>query len=728
MQGPSLHRLSKPVTGNADGPQAPLLSEKQYHCLRFSTPVPRDSVQWLNVFRWGEFTVELYLQTLRNDRHFSRGKRLSIPGVEVAEVTLGDASMPGETALKASRHGNTQLLKPGTGLYLQPTEALYLDRDRLAQDDTKEDSKEWMSLADLSRDDSSCLEGCVQLERRWMLWHEFMKEYSSLDDWLQSAEKLAASPNSSHVLYITAKEELQKFESLRTEARLRLAQLDSLSQRSRILLGLFRGAMRTRLVEMTKECGRRWDQLSTTVDSVCRRLKHFVLQREDFERQREEMAVWLADMDLRLTEVEHFSERNTCAKMRQLQGFQQAVAESACRLNALLEQGEELIQRSEPADAQSIESQLQELLLYCARVFQGLGRLHTRLLSMRLVFEEDWPLCPDSGCPSETVLEEDAVVDHSTSPPAQNSTAQLCHEHLVLEWDPSVDIGGSISHDDADSSYFSASAGVCSAEELLTKDPLRRRAYLSPADSRKAQTCVQQPVTERSLEGVAPPRAPVPDAGRLQYDGLWKTSTPDSHSPEPVTFDPERISAWLGQTHRLCSKAVQTELAPQQCSSFTSSPSTQEEERRRRWGEWSIWRMCSPRGPPTHCKHKTCVPLSQVTFHLTPAAVIQTHSLELKTRCLKRPCSSDSEEDSSRNKTHRGQVVSADRCGPWSQRSFKLMDVLRAPALLYVLLALLLVVVIWPPAVLQDNQCHRSNSLERSFHFALRYVNGPPPT
>ncbi len=31
------------------------------------------------------------------------------------------------------------------------------------------------------------------------------------------------------------------------------------------------------------------------------------------------MAVWLADMDLRLTEVEHFSGKDTCSKMRQLQ-------------------------------------------------------------------------------------------------------------------------------------------------------------------------------------------------------------------------------------------------------------------------------------------------------------------------------------------------------------------------------------------------------------------------
>lgn len=34
------------------------------------------------------------------------------------------------------------------------------------------------------------------------------------------------------------------------------------------------------------------------------------------------MAIWLADMDLRLAEVEHYSGSNTCDKMRQLQVHQ----------------------------------------------------------------------------------------------------------------------------------------------------------------------------------------------------------------------------------------------------------------------------------------------------------------------------------------------------------------------------------------------------------------------
>lgn len=74
------------------------------------------------------------------------------------------------------------------------------------------------------------------------------------------------------------------------------------------------------------------------------------------------------------------------------------------------------------------------------------------------MFEEDWVLCPDSGCPSETLLEEESVKDHSLALPVQSNPSQVCPEQLVLEWDPSVDIGGSISHD-ADSSYLSAGAG-----------------------------------------------------------------------------------------------------------------------------------------------------------------------------------------------------------------------------------------------------------------------------
>lgn len=75
------------------------------------------------------------------------------------------------------------------------------------------------------------------------------------------------------------------------------------------------------------------------------------------------------------------------------------------------------------------------------------------------MFEEDLVLCPDSGCPSETLLEDERIKDHSLVPPVQGNLSQVCPEQLVLEWDPSVDIGGSITHANADSSFLSAGAG-----------------------------------------------------------------------------------------------------------------------------------------------------------------------------------------------------------------------------------------------------------------------------
>ncbi|XP_059390283.1 uncharacterized protein LOC132123573 [Carassius carassius] len=653
---------------------------------------------------------------------------------KVLHVALGDARMLEEMSLKASHHGNTRVgprgsdedsegkqtyvdMNPQSGHYLKSSETCFPTRCSQLHDDLNKLSDEWSSTGDLSQDASFSLEGCIKLERRWMLWYEFKKELSCLDDWLRSAEKIAASPNSSHVLYVTAKEELQKYENLRAEARIRLTQLDGLTKLCQTLVGLFRGAMGAWLVEMTKDCGQRWDQLSNIVDTVCRRLKHFICQREDFERQREEMAVWLADMDLRLTEVEHFSGKDTCSKMHQLQGFQEAVGESAGRLNDLLQHGEELIQRSEPGDAQVIENQLQELLLHCTRVFQGLGHLHTRLLSMRLVFEEDWALCaPDSGCPSESMLEDECM-----APQSQACLPQSSQDHLVLEWDPSVDIGGSISHDDTDSSSFSAAA----------KYPLRRRVYMSPVDTQPDNVAVslKNPGIKKSLEYAAPPQTPVPviRAGEPQNAGPFKTSTPETRSPEPVTFDPERISAWLGQTHQLCSKAVQTEHDPQPRSTFSSLPSGKEEEGVVYQENVLPQRRPHPQGAPHTCS----------TPRPSPSCDLQHHSYqrhEDPQRQQERLCFPDSLEDNTHAKSCRdlcGPEASASslrHIGTWLLGPLRFFNVRKASTPLLVLLfALLLAVVTWPLILLHDTSCHRSNTLTRSFHLALRY-KGPPPT
>lgn len=60
------------------------------------------------------------------------------------------------------------------------------------------------------------------------------------------------------------------------------------------------------------------DSFPISTDMISSPLQHFTNQREEFEGTRESILVWLTEMDLQLTNVEHFSESDADDKMRQL--------------------------------------------------------------------------------------------------------------------------------------------------------------------------------------------------------------------------------------------------------------------------------------------------------------------------------------------------------------------------------------------------------------------------
>ncbi|CAI5639961.1 unnamed protein product [Oreochromis niloticus] len=94
---------------------------------------------------------------------------------------------------------------------------------------------------------------------------------------------------------------------LRREARPRLIQLDSLTRRSRTLTRLFQGTLQTRLLALARECGRCWDDVNAKLESITGQLQLLVSEWEGFEAQREELVIWMADMDNRLREVDQLT-------------------------------------------------------------------------------------------------------------------------------------------------------------------------------------------------------------------------------------------------------------------------------------------------------------------------------------------------------------------------------------------------------------------------------------
>ncbi|KAI5615121.1 nesprin-1 isoform X2 [Silurus asotus] len=281
------------------------------------------------------------------------------------------------------------------------------------------------------------MERRLKIEETWRLWQKFLEDYSHFEDWLKASERTAARPNSSGVLYTVAKEELKKFEmqhqampeplntpggsmsnsthvvgskwhwyvsrwfgmfassastsskAFQRQVQECLTQLELINKQYRRLARENRTDSSCRLRQMVHDGNQRWDTLQRRVAAILRRLKHFIGQREEFENVRDGVLVWLTEMDLQLTNIEHFSECDVQAKIKQLRAFQQEIDLNTGKIGSVFSQGEALMEKSEPLDAAVIEEELDELQRYCREVFGRVDRYYRKLTRLPLADEDE---------------------------------------------------------------------------------------------------------------------------------------------------------------------------------------------------------------------------------------------------------------------------------------------------------------------------------------------------
>ncbi|KAI3364132.1 hypothetical protein L3Q82_010949, partial [Scortum barcoo] len=383
----------------------------------------------------------------------------------------------------------------GVASVLSLCDVLLRDEDAAGGPETESDTLQETSRSLDQRWRTICamaLDRRLRIEETWRLWCKFLDDYSRFEDWLKMAERTAANPNSADVLYTVAKEELKKFEGFQRQVHERLTQLELVNNQYRRLARENRTDRASQLKAMVHEGNRRWDTLHRRVAAVLRRLKYFTSQREEFEGTRESMLVWLTELDLQLTNVEHFSESDVHHKIQQLnssnhptsfpQSFQKEITLNTERIDGLIVFGEGLIQKSSPQDAALIEDELEELHSYCQEVFSRLVRFHQRLSQPPMIKEE--PELSGTTFSLESSLEligrpwlGRSQVSLPTTPThllassleRSGRETPVSVDSLPLEWDHTGDVGGSSSHEDDDEEeeedeeeriYFSALSDV----------------------------------------------------------------------------------------------------------------------------------------------------------------------------------------------------------------------------------------------------------------------------
>nr|XP_023420318.1 nesprin-1 isoform X2 [Cavia porcellus] len=322
------------------------------------------------------------------------------------------------------------------------------------QQATRNLDRRWRNICAMS------MERRLKIEETWRLWQKFLDDYSRFEDWLKISERTAAFPSSSGVLYTVAKEELKKFEAFQRQVHETLTQLELINKQYRRLARENRTDSACSLKQMVHDGNQRWDNLQKRVTSILRRLKHFISQREEFETARDSILVWLTEMDLQLTNIEHFSECDVQAKIKQLKAFQQEISLNHSKIEQIIAQGEQLIEKSEPLDAAVIEEELDELRRYCQEVFGRVERYHKKLIRLPLPDDEhdlsDRELELDDSAALSDLHWQDSSVDGVLSPqPSSNPSLSLPQplrsersgrdtpasvDSIPLEWDHDYDL------------------------------------------------------------------------------------------------------------------------------------------------------------------------------------------------------------------------------------------------------------------------------------------------
>ncbi|XP_060113767.1 nesprin-4 [Heteronotia binoei] len=554
-------------------------------------------------------------------------------------------------------------------------------------------------------------------------------------DWLWAAEATVSAADSSQVSYAGSKKELQRFEVLQKQVLEKLMPLEDLNRQYRQLART--GSNGLHLRSVVQDVNQRWDDLQRRASAIYKRLKYFVSQREEFESERETIRVWLTELDLRLTDVEHFSGGTSLEKIIQLQAFQQDVQSNAERVDQLLVRGECLIQKSQPEDAEVLEEELQDLTCFCQEVFRRVFRFRRRLVSMRLVFENEWLSDRDSDVESDCFTEGSLDRETDSSLPAlgqmRQSTPKKSPQRnqclacslgtaMDLEWDPSVDVGGSTSHDEEDSSYYSAITGVGQWDEPSRKGrnsrrtcrhfPLRCGSQEDPSGRNGLQeeleqyNCSSADQMPKEVQLGHSRESPLEylEKGQHLHPSAFPWGKGTGRQAEPMSFDPRRIESWLGQTHW---EKLETE---QVARSFGGIP------------------------PPA-----PGLPFPVESQRKGQRVERQKRQQRIKKKSWATPVSQAGQSyKKKQTDSCSGEIVVTIEKGydlpqplgisAHSQQFPRIPTLLNRLMLSTVGLLLLLLLASACVLSLADPSCLRTNGYTRSFHLVLKHINGPPPT
>ncbi|XP_076464753.1 nesprin-1-like [Babylonia areolata] len=232
--------------------------------------------------------------------------------------------------------------------------------------------RRWKNIFDL------CPERRARIKETWELWETFGTDCRRFSEWLGTMEVDIGDTEASMPPSGT-KEDIRNYENLQRQVHDRLSELESINKQYRQLAKEGRtdtkGVLRSRM----QEANDRWDALQQRVTELMQGLRQSAGIREDFVTTRLSLMQWLTEVDMQLTNIEHLSQLDVAAKIKEIQRLEEEIDERRHRMDYLQQAAVLLIQQGTEGEALRVQQELDQFKQFSRQVLQRVDTCRSAL-------------------------------------------------------------------------------------------------------------------------------------------------------------------------------------------------------------------------------------------------------------------------------------------------------------------------------------------------------------
>lgn len=213
-----------------------------------------------------------------------------------------------------------------------------------------------------------CPERSLWIKETWITLESLKEDCTFFENWLINIKLEIDSSASDQMNTNFSKEEIQHFEKIMKDIHGMYFKLEKINKVYKKLAREGRTDHMGTLKSTIFYCNKEWDLLQHRVSAILINLKQSAALDDDFKTMKNVIYKWLTDIDVRVTDLEHFSSMSNEAKTAEIKKIEKEIDSKERNVSSLDSYALLLMEKEDVANASKIQREVDELKNYMRAV------------------------------------------------------------------------------------------------------------------------------------------------------------------------------------------------------------------------------------------------------------------------------------------------------------------------------------------------------------------------